>query len=292
MVNPNKKILIVDDTRENLQSAMKFVLEDEIPYSLLAAQNGQVALQIANLELPDIIIMDWEMPVMNGIEATIELKRNTKTQHIPIIISTGIRLSSNDLKIALEAGASDFIRKPLEKVEFISRINSHLKLAEYINTVVKQSVQINEAQNQKNEEMIRVLESNVEDIQNMVDFYGSLLHLIIKKADSVLQKTDIKHDDIKEIISSIEMGQKTLSGFSTLNTLPDSKFVQLLLQKHANLTPQEIQLCYYLKRNLQSKDIASITFRELTSVKVARSRLRKKLGLSNSDNLTTYFNQF
>ena len=288
----NKKILIVDDTRENLQSAMQFVIEDSIPYSLLAAQNGKVALEIAKVEIPDIIIMDWEMPVMNGIEATIELKGDPKTQHIPVIISTGIRLSSGDLKIAFEAGASDFIRKPLEKEEFISRINSHLKLAEYIKMVFEQSRQLTDVQSKKNEEIIRMLELNLEDIQQVIAVYEKLLLSIRKKAEYLLEKKGIAHEDMKGFIKGIELGQNALSGFSFSLAKPDPLFVNALTKKHQNLTPHEIQLCFYLKRNLPSKDIANLTFRELNSVKIARSRLRKKLNLCDTENLSVYLGQF
>jgi response regulator RpfG family c-di-GMP phosphodiesterase len=286
MQTNQKKILIVDDTVENLQIAMSYIIGDSVPYAMLAAQNGKIALRIAQQEKPDIIIMDWEMPVMNGIDCIIELKKNPETTNIPVIISTGIRLTPDDLNIAFHAGASDFIRKPLEKTEFLARINSHLKQAELLNKISQQSVIINEAETKRLNENIELLEAVNCENSETISFFDNILADISTR----LRNLNLKNDEIEKIISAIEMLRKKSSVSENTNFNVEKNYIYQLLQKHPNLTPQEIQLCVFIKKDVQTKEIAEITFREPASVKVARSRLRKKLGLEEQDNLYAFLN--
>lgn len=139
-----KKILAVDDHPDNLQIMINYILSLDNKYSLLGAPNGEIACKIAEKELPDLIIMDWEMPVMNGIDAVKQLKKDEKTKDIPVVMATGVMMSSEDLKIALEAGAIDYIRKPIDKVEFLARINSILQLGEHIKEIKRQKQELTE----------------------------------------------------------------------------------------------------------------------------------------------------
>lgn len=126
------KILIVDDQPDNLDVIVRFIEEDNSPYELLQALNAEIALRIVEAELPDLIITDWEMPGMNGIELIKQLKNNKTTSDIPVIMCTGVMTSSENLQTALNAGAVDYIRKPIDKIELIARIKSMLQLADSI----------------------------------------------------------------------------------------------------------------------------------------------------------------
>ena len=122
------KILVVDDDPLQLEIIMKIVEREAPDYDLLQANNGLFALEIAKAELPDIIITDWEMPNLNGIELINKLKSIPATQDIPVIICSGVMISSDHLKTALEAGAADFIRKPVDAIELVARTRSMLEL--------------------------------------------------------------------------------------------------------------------------------------------------------------------
>lgn len=122
------RILVVDDDPHNLRVIVGYLKEYRDIYQVLQATNGKIACQVAKKVLPDLIIMDWEMPVMNGIEAIKELKNDEQTKNIPVIMATALT-ASEKLQEALETGAVDYIRKPVEKVELIARIDSILKLS-------------------------------------------------------------------------------------------------------------------------------------------------------------------
>lgn len=126
----NIQILIVDDEEFNLRTLVDLIEETNPYYEVYQALNANLALKIAEKHLPNLIISDWEMPNMNGIEMLKELKKNEKTKDIPVIICSGVMISSENLRTALEAGAADFIRKPLDKIELMARMHSMLKLSE------------------------------------------------------------------------------------------------------------------------------------------------------------------
>jgi len=287
------KILIVDDNKEYIQTAMKYIIEESVPYALLCANNGKTGVEIALIELPDIIIMDWEMPEMDGITAIKQLKKHDTTKYIPVILSTGIRISTTDLKTAFDAGASDFIRKPLEKTEFVARVSSHLQMSDYIKTIKKQQETITQNTIDNLNEKIETLTSKSESDFASISFFNNVLNSLLIKLNEIKKcESDELEDQIDSVLSQVKQSIKSISLHVNNQNSPNEIFIKSVLNRHKNLTPQEIQLCYMLKNKLSTKDIASITFREESSVKVSRSRLRKKLKLNETENLTTYLKQF
>ncbi len=124
------KILIVDDDSDKIWAIQRYFVEAGEPYRVYQSLTGELALKIAGNELPDLIITDWEMPEMDGIELINNLKQNPKTTDIPIIMCTGVMISSENLQTALMAGAVDFVRFPIDKIELIARVRSMLQLAD------------------------------------------------------------------------------------------------------------------------------------------------------------------
>lgn len=125
-----KKILIVDDEADNLQLIVESIEEMEQPYNILLANNAVKAITIIKDEVPDLIITDWEMPGMDGVDLIRMVKEDEKISHIPILMCTGVMVSAEHVKAALEAGAVDYIRKPFDKIELNARLNTMMKLSE------------------------------------------------------------------------------------------------------------------------------------------------------------------
>ena len=132
-------ILVVDDIPGNLRTIIGYLKELNNNYGYMQAINGEMALKTAIKKLPDLIITDWEMPVMNGIQLIKELKKNPKTAEIPVIMASGIMTTSDNLQTALDAGAIDYIRKPIDKIELTARISSMLELADYNKRIIAQN---------------------------------------------------------------------------------------------------------------------------------------------------------
>ncbi|OFX48540.1 MAG: hypothetical protein A2046_03310 [Bacteroidetes bacterium GWA2_30_7] len=125
----SKVILIADDERSNLQVIVKYINESTEKYEVMCAPNGKVACEIATASLPDLILMDWEMPEMNGIEAIKWLKNEPSTKDIPVLMVSALS-SSEDIEMALDTGAIDYIRKPINKTELLARVKSALRIAQ------------------------------------------------------------------------------------------------------------------------------------------------------------------
>ncbi len=155
------KILIVDDQPENLEVIVNIVEHLGQNFEVLQALNGKTACMIAEEEVPDLVITDWEMPVMDGIEFIKTLKADDRLKEIPIIMCTGIMTSSENLKTALEAGAVDYIRKPVDRIELRARLQSMLALSDSFKTIQKQVLEIAEEKEKSDKLLLNILPPTV-----------------------------------------------------------------------------------------------------------------------------------
>lgn len=125
MKNSKATILIVDDSITNIM-LLSDILKDE--YNIKIAKNGLKALEILNSETQiDLVLLDIEMPEINGYEVCIEAKNNQKTKNIPIIFVTG-KNEQEDEEYGLNLGAIDYIIKPFSKPIIKLRIKNHILL--------------------------------------------------------------------------------------------------------------------------------------------------------------------
>ena len=127
------KILIVDDEPLNISLYFEMLRQDD--YNIIAAADGLEAVQKAEIELPDLIILDWNMPRLNGLEALRRIKGDEKTNKIPVLMITGVMTSSENLTSALQEGAIDFLRKPFDRMELKARVRSALLLSQTIRSL-------------------------------------------------------------------------------------------------------------------------------------------------------------
>lgn len=121
--DPTPLILIVEDNELN-RDTLRDILEFE-NYRVSIAQNGQEAVWKTGQELPDLILMDVQMPVMNGLEATRSIRENPQTADIPIVILTGLAMKW-DRERCLAAGANAYLTKPISYELLINQVASFL----------------------------------------------------------------------------------------------------------------------------------------------------------------------
>jgi PAS domain S-box-containing protein len=140
----NSTILIVDDEPINIKLCREMLKPHN--YQMITADNGNECITSAKENQPNIILMDWNMPVMDGMEALKILKSDPTTSHIPVIMITGIMVSSESLSLAMNAGATDFLRKPFDKLELNARVKNILLLANSMN-ILKERNRFIENQN-------------------------------------------------------------------------------------------------------------------------------------------------
>ena len=111
------KILIVDDSRTIVVLINSILKED---YDTVTASDGLEALEVNQREKPDLILMDVEMPNMNGYEACIQIKARSKNTFTPVIFITS-KGDLQSMKTGLKAGAEDYLTKPFEPEELLAR---------------------------------------------------------------------------------------------------------------------------------------------------------------------------
>ncbi len=118
-------ILIVDDNTIINDFLLEFL--GKVGYQVRVANDGESALRSVQARIPELVLLDYKMPGMNGIEVCQRLKANPETKDIPVIFLSG--LGETDLKVqALEAGAIDYIIKPIELSEVLVKIDIHLSI--------------------------------------------------------------------------------------------------------------------------------------------------------------------
>ncbi|MCP5159700.1 MAG: response regulator [Gammaproteobacteria bacterium] len=122
------RILIVDDEKRNI-NLIETLLQAE-GYATLAAISGSDALTAATAEAPDLILLDIMMPGLDGFETVARLKANPHTQSIPVIMVTTLDDRSSKLR-ALNAGAEEFLTKPIDRADLSIRVRNLLRLKEY-----------------------------------------------------------------------------------------------------------------------------------------------------------------
>jgi CheY-like chemotaxis protein len=131
-----KVVLIVDDRADNLQLLFKYLKEAE--YKVLVAQSGKIAIKILESIIPDLILLDIQMPEMNGFEVCHCLKNNPITKDIPIVFMTGFSETIDKIQ-AFNLGAVDYITKPIYPEELLARVQIHLRLKELSENLLRQS---------------------------------------------------------------------------------------------------------------------------------------------------------
>ncbi len=168
------KILLVDDMKNFLDLEKSFLKRAEC--KIYTATTGLEAIKVAKTEIPDIILLDVEMPEMNGIEATRILKSDQQTKNIPIVIITSLDNVEEKCKIA---GCDSFYRKPIDEETFLNIIQSHieLKIRKFPRVPLFAPVKIKENSSQFTGEIQNLSLTGVYIKSDYKPFLGSLIEI-------------------------------------------------------------------------------------------------------------------
>ncbi|MFA9388589.1 MAG: response regulator [Prolixibacteraceae bacterium] len=272
------KILVVDDDTLVIDFVSNILMEYN--YEVLAANDGDSAIKVVRKEHPDLVILDWEMPNRDGISTVKYLKSQDDLLDIPIIMITGRMNSMDDLKVAFDAGAIDFIHKPIEPIELIARTRSMLMLNGYFHELIRQK-----------DWELTLISNTIQQNELLLNEMSSLFQTLSESIkDQDRAKYTALQTKIKKINSALKNNAWEQFQDYFKNVHPD--FMDKLLAAFPKISPEELKLCHFLRLNMSSKEIASITNKEMHSVDIARYRLRKKFMLARDVKFNEFLAQF
>ncbi len=279
------KLLLVDDEPVFIRTMTDIIEKSNINSEILQAFDGKSALMIAREEIPHIILTDWEMPEMNGIEFIKALHHNEITSEIPVIMVTGSMITPKDLELALDSGAVDYVRKPIDGVELMARINSMLLLTQYYKDKVRAE---QKEQQLLVENLERAKRELVSSSMQLVNKNNLLLSLKEQIEETRCNENRSQVNSLCRFIDQSMKADNDWEQFKQHFELVHQDFFLKLAEICPEVTAHEKKLCAYYRINLSTNEIASILNITSASAKKSRHRLRQKLNLATDQDIVQF----
>lgn len=178
------RILVVDDVAQNVR-LLEAVL-DAHGYDVVAATDGQAALNLVRTAKPDLVLLDVVMPEPDGYAVCRRLREEDETAVLPVIMLTASERSERTK--AIEAGADDFIEKPFNREELVTRIRSLLRIKRYHDTITAQAAELLEL-NRTLEERVQTQLEELERLQRLRRFLSPQLADAVAASDASILRS-------------------------------------------------------------------------------------------------------
>ncbi|MFA0963573.1 response regulator [Roseivirga sp. BDSF3-8] len=283
-------ILLVDDQPENLLNLARYLEAGPQDFQLLTARSGPSALEVAHITKPDIIITDWDMPEWTGLELLKRIKQDAYLKDTPVIMITGVYTESEDLKQAMDFGAMDYLRKPINKIELWARVKSALTIQHAIHTIQSQNQEIRDQHQQLRQQKDRELSIKVMEAQQKNE---ALLEINTELKKIANTATGVVAMSLKRVIKQIEQNTRDTSQWEEFKQYFEKshpKFLQTIEKQFPQLSAQDLRLCSYMKIHMTTHEIADLRHVTPETIRTQKYRIKKKLGLSKEVDLTEYLN--
>ena len=224
-------ILIIDDNAANLNVATEYL--EGYGFEIIIARNGESGIERAKLTQPALILLDVQMPGIDGFEVCRRLKANPETNAIPIIFMTAAAQTADKVQ-GLSLGAVDYITKPIELAEMIARVQTHIALHD-----------LQERLEERVQERTAALEAEMAQRQKQEAETERLLGLVTQQSNQLRQLTQIflqnqnqhqtevnnSHDQITQDLELLEMhlkqAQQLLLGSVSSELVPELVLSQI-----------------------------------------------------------------
>ena len=196
------RVLIVDDVPENIQILVHLLSEKGLKVNY--AESGIKALKAIKNNIPDLILLDVSMPGMDGFEVCEKLKKDPLTEHIPVIFLTA-KVDQKDVINGLEIGAVDYVTKPFNANELISRIFTHLELKLNRDIITRQNEELSRLNEVKNQ-LFSVISHDMKNLFNNILFGTESLEKEIEyfEKNEIIQMARVIHDSARRAFSLLQ----------------------------------------------------------------------------------------
>ena len=221
------RILIADDNPENLNIFQARLAAHG--YEILTAADGEEALAIARGKQPDLILLDVMMPKMDGIEACRHLKADPSLPFVPIIMVTA-KTDSRDVVAGLEAGADEYLPKPVDHAALVARVKSMLRIKAFHDEVQEQAAQL-ETQSVQLAEWNRTLEQRVEEQLAQIDSLGRLKRFFSPQLAELIVAGGVE-DPLKTHRREVTVVFLDLRGFTAFAEISEPEEVMGVLREY------------------------------------------------------------
>ena len=138
-------ILVVDDNHQNLELIQAYL--EDVECETVSAHDGLEALEVVAKKKPDLVLLDVMMPKMSGFEVCRRLKNNPETSDIPVIMVTALN-EFGDIERGIDSGTDDFVSKPVNRLELLTRVKTMLKLKHLSDTLQRTVAYLSEIEKQ------------------------------------------------------------------------------------------------------------------------------------------------
>ena len=210
MEYPDPTLLVVDDTEDNLD-LLEFAMKRK-PIKMLRASSGRQCLTIAQEKNPDVILLDIQMPEMDGFETLMHLRANPVTAKIPVIFLTAQRKDASSIEQGLELGADEYLTKPIDTEELLVRTKMLVRLKRAESELERTKADFMAM-------LVHDLRSPLNGIKSVIDFYRELrdqgkqytteqLGLLDTAGDSAKRMLELINDILD--LSKFEAGNMSL----------------------------------------------------------------------------------
>lgn len=196
-------ILIVDDTLDNIRFLSSLLSEQG--YKVRKAINGQMALTAVNKLLPDLILLDINMPDMNGYEVCQELKKNPQSFFIPVIFLSALDDVVDKVK-AFQVGGSDYVTKPFQIEEVLSRIENQLTIRKLQAQMQAQNQQLQQALNELQKTQAQLIQK--EKMIGLAQLVAGVAHEINNPIGFISSNLTPAREYIQELLDLISLYQR------------------------------------------------------------------------------------
>ena len=208
------KILIVDDVVSNVL-LLKILLSNE-KYQVCTANCGNMAIEQAKAEKPDLILLDVMMPDITGFDAAQILKKDPETAHIPIIFLTALN-NPSDLVHGFQVGANDFLTKPFNKEELVVRVFHQIKLVAATRIIERQNAELRATIGNR-DKMYSVI---AHDLRSPMASIRMVLNLVVASASpesvgtelyELLDKANKESEEVHDLLDNLLKWTKSQTG--------------------------------------------------------------------------------
>jgi DNA-binding response OmpR family regulator len=303
-------ILIIDDNITNLKTVLSHL--DAYSFEIITARDGKSGLERAESEHPNLILLDVQMPGLDGFETCHRLKANPQTQRIPVIFMTVASETAAKVR-GLEAGAVDYITKPFEAAELLARVKTHLalyQLQEDLESAVQERTAALQAEIRQREQLWQTIHQQNEQFRVFTKlFLENQQHSSIRFAlnqhfrhnlqmlNSLIDQIDAAPENAansqqtQQMRQIVEHMQKQMESFIVTLNQEQEKRDTLLKNPLLQLSSREREVTQLLTEGKSTSDIAYLLTIAPGTVSTYRRRIMEKLEVSDLASLIHLVNQ-